>query len=318
MTRFTRPVHTFSSVIRELFEGLRDGSIAISSESALATAAQSEENRQPPERIPEEDLLNTAPISVDPRFLEETGLQEAGRRLRSLRERLGLTLQDVETSSGQIASKHGKKEYEISARRMTDIEMHSVLPSIYRLYSLAVIYRVDMQEILASFGLDLGAFLRDSSLTSPPKSHLMTMPDGIAAQNVPAIRDVVKHGGPLALFLLTQSAPDSQVSYALIGSEDFTMYPLLPPGSFIQVDGSRRQVVDRGWRSEYERPIYLVETNQGFTCCWCAFDEGNLVLQPHPLSPAPMRVRRSPEEAEVIGQVIGVAKPLTEWPVSAA
>ncbi len=30
--------------------------------------------------------------------------------------------------------------------------------------------------------------------------------------------------------------------YGYIGSEDFTMYPLLPPGTFLQVDESRSKV----------------------------------------------------------------------------
>ncbi|MGO9689439.1 MAG: hypothetical protein ACLP2X_12975, partial [Syntrophobacteraceae bacterium] len=92
-----------------------------------------------------------------------------------------------------------------------------------------------------------------------------------------------------------------------IGNEDFTMYPILPPGSFVQVDESRRRVVERQWRSEYERPIYFVETRDGFTCCWCSFRLNSLVLQPHPLSPVQVRVLKHPQEAEVIGQVVGVA-----------
>ena len=98
-------------------------------------------------------------------------------------------------------------------------------------------------------------------------------------------------------------------TYAYIGSEDFTMYPILPPGSFVQVDESesRRRVQERQWRSEYERPIYLVETRDGVTCCWCSLRNNALVLQPHPLSPVPVRVLKHPQDADVVGQVIGVA-----------
>ena len=91
------------------------------------------------------------------------------------------------------------------------------------------------------------------------------------------------------------------------------MYPLLLPGSFLQVDESRDQVLQGVWRSEYERPIYFVETRQGFTCCWCALDGDQITLQPHPLSPVPVRVVRHPQDAEVIGQVVGVAMRLGEW-----
>ena len=91
------------------------------------------------------------------------------------------------------------------------------------------------------------------------------------------------------------------------------MYPILPPGTFVQVDESKDKVVEGTWRSEYERPIYFVESRDGYTCCWCAVKRDNIILQPHPLSPMSIRVLKHPQEAEVIGQVVGVAMRLGEW-----
>jgi hypothetical protein len=118
---------------------------------------------------------------------------------------------------------------------------------------------------------------------------------------------MVQQWGTVPLSMLSHLAAQDY-TYAFIGHEDFTMYPILQPGSFVQVDESRTRVVERQWRSEYERPIYFVETRDGFTCCWCSFGLNNsLVLQPHPLSPAQVRILRHPQEAEVIGQVVGIA-----------
>ena len=36
---------------------------------------------------------------------------------------------------------------------------------------------------------------------------------------------------------------DDKYTYAYLGSKDFTMYPLLPPGTFLQVDESRNRIV---------------------------------------------------------------------------
>jgi hypothetical protein len=41
--------------------------------------------------------------------------------------------------------------------------------------------------------------------------------------------------------------------------------------------------------------------------------QDELVLQSHPLSPVPVRLLKHPQEAEVIGQVVGVAMRLGEW-----
>jgi hypothetical protein len=56
-----------------------------------------------------------------------------------------------------------------------------------------------------------------------------------------------------------------------------------------------------------------VETREGYICCWCSVQQENLVLQPHPLSPVPVRVLKYPQEAEVLGQVVGMALRLGEW-----
>lgn len=106
---------------------------------------------------------------------------------------------------------------------------------------------------------------------------------------------------------------DDQFTYGYIGSEDFTMYPILPPGTFVQVDETRNKVAEGTWRSEFERPIYFVEMRDGFTCCWCSVKRDSIILQPHPMSPVSVRVLRYPQEADVLGQVIGVAMRLGDW-----
>jgi hypothetical protein len=63
--------------------------------------------------------------------------------------------------------------------------------------------------------------------------------------------------------------------------------------------------------------MYFVETREGYTCCWCALRQNQLVLQPHPLSPVQPRILKDQQEAEVLGQVIGVAMRLAESSSSA-
>ena len=41
--------------------------------------------------------------------------------------------------------------------------------------------------------------------------------------------------------------------------------------------------------------------------CWCSVRGDRITLQPHPLSPVQARIVRYPQEAEVLGQVVGVA-----------
>ncbi|MGH9650185.1 MAG: hypothetical protein ACRD3I_06910 [Terriglobales bacterium] len=249
----------------------------------------------------------------------------AGQQLRSVREQLGLTLRDVEIASDRIAARHRNENFAMPLSRLSDIETKGVLPSIYRLHSLAVIYRQDLREVLSWYGINVNESVADLGLSAPPKSHRAETLASATVVKVPVRLDpsfdsrrtlnlgrVVEKWGMVPLAYLSQFA-NTDYTYAYLGSEDFTMYPLLLPGSFLQVDESRDEVLQGAWRSEYERPIYFVETRQGFTCCWCALEGEQITLQPHPLSPVPVRVVRHPQDAEVIGQVVGVAMRLGEW-----
>src|SRR5512142_3213679 len=79
----------------------------------------------------------------------------AGHRLRALREQLGLTLRDVEAASLRIAARHKSDDFAVTLSRLSDIETKHILPTIYRLHSLAVIYRRDIRELLSWYGVDV-------------------------------------------------------------------------------------------------------------------------------------------------------------------
>ena len=248
-----------------------------------------------------------------------------GQNLRALREQLGLTMRDVESASAQIADKHGNDEFSIPPSRLSDVETKGVVPSIYRLYSLAVIYRRDVRELMGWYGIDLNMAALDIEIALPRRSHFSEALSGVSSVRIPVRMDpsfdlrktsnvgrLVEQWGLVPLSYLEQFA-NCHFTYGYIGNEDLTMYPLLPPGSFVQVDESRNKVSEGGWHSEYERPIYFVETRSGYTCCWCSISGHSIILQSHPLSPVPARVLRYPQEAEVIGQVVGVAIRLGDW-----
>jgi transcriptional regulator with XRE-family HTH domain len=248
----------------------------------------------------------------------------AGSNLRTVRERLGLTMREVESASARIANRHGNDEFSVSPSRLSDIETKGLVPSIFRLYSLSIIYHCDLREVLSWYGIDIGLSAADLSLNLAPRSHVTETLRGAGAIEIPIRLDpafdprcsanlsrMVEQWGSVPLAYLEKFS-GQKYTYGYIGSEDFTMYPLLPPGTFLQVDESRAKVVARIWRSEYDRPIYFVETREGYTCSWCSLKGDQIILQPHPLSPAAVRVMRHPQEAEVLGRVVGVALKLDQ------
>jgi len=243
----------------------------------------------------------------------------AGCKLRNLRENLGLTMRDIESASARLATRHGNEEFAIPPSRLSDIETKGVIPSIYRIYTLAIIYRRDAKELLSFYGIDLDGGAADLELVQPPKTHLSEVVGESSVMRVPIKFDpsfdprrtanlgrVVEQWGVVPVAYLSQFE-NHRYTYGYVGSDDCTMYPILPPGSFLQIDESKNKVVEGGWRSEYERPIYFVETRDGYTACWCSLTAEEIVLQPHPLSPVAVRILKHPMEAEVIGQVVGFA-----------
>jgi hypothetical protein len=234
-------------------------------------------------------------------------------------------MRDVETASARIADRHGNDEFAVSPSRLSDIETKGLVPSIFRLYSLAVIYRRDLRDLLSWYGIDFNGAVPDVTLSLPPRSHRCEVMKAASSVQMPTQLDpafdprrtsnlgrMVEQWGLVPLTYLAQFANDHYF-YGYVGSEDFTMYPILPPGTFLQVDETRNKIVQGLWRSEYERPIYFVETREGYVCCWCTMKGENIVLQPHSLSPVAVRVLRHPQSAEVIGQVVGIALKLGEW-----
>jgi len=243
----------------------------------------------------------------------------SGMALRKIRDSLNLTMRDVENASAIVSQRHSSQEYLIPPSRLSDIETKGVVPSVFRFYCLAAIYHKPVGELLQLYGIELDGTGADWDASRPPSSHLVTLESERDVCRMPVKLDpgfdlrettdlgrMVQQWGTVPFSLLGHLASQNY-TYAFIGSEDFTMYPILQPGSFVQVDEAKRTVVERHWRSEYERPIYFVETREGFSCCWCSVRLNSLVLQPHPLSPTPVRVLKHPQEAEVIGQVVGAA-----------
>jgi hypothetical protein len=234
-------------------------------------------------------------------------------------------MRDVETASERLARKYTNEEYFVPISRLSDFETKGVIPSIYRLYSLAVIYRRDFRELLAWYGVNPEVSVSDLEISvPPPRSHFSHALAKTGAVELPVRMDpsfdarktlnfgrMIEQWGTVPLVYL-EGLSKVDYTYGYIGSEDLTMYPILPPCSFIQVDESKTKVSEGGWRSEYERPIYFIETRDSHVCSWCTLTREALILQPHPLSPVLPRVLGH-DEAEVLGQVVGVAMRLGEW-----
>lgn len=148
------------------------------------------------------------------------------------------------------------------------------------------------------FDLELSA---DSQVLLPVVSE-----ERLKAGQTSYISRLIRRWGKLPAALLPNLNTQNH-RYAFIGLNDWFMYPILRPGSFVQIDERRRKVSTGSWSTEWERPIYLIEHRGGYRCGWCHDTGSELIVQPHPASQMAPEIYRTPSDAEVVGQVVAVA-----------
>jgi transcriptional regulator with XRE-family HTH domain len=246
-------------------------------------------------------------------------MEPAGSRLKRVREKLGLTFRDVERLSQEIADRRDNADFCIALSRLADIENKGTLPSIYRLYSLCAIYRLDFCGVLAWYGVPAGEIAGDALQTRLEKTHPVLLkaiePDparGCATEVDPARTSYLgrlSRPWPVPLDLWSGFELRHH-RYGLVGWEDWSMHPILQPGALVLIDESRRKVAVTGWRDEMERPIYFLEHRQGYLCGWCSLMDDQILVLPHPASPQAPQIFSYPREIEIVGQVVAVATSL--------
>jgi transcriptional regulator with XRE-family HTH domain len=249
-------------------------------------------------------------------------MEEAGQKLKRVRERLRLKFRDVEEASARIAARHGNDEFIVALSRLADIENKGTMPSVYRLYSLCAIYRLEMTDVLEWYKVPLATLPGDANVLELARTHMLgfrpeegeiqvplALDPGLDLSRTVFLSRLIQRWGKLPLMLLNNMDLRNH-RYGLIGTEDWTMYPLIPPGSLVVIDDSHRRIATSGWSGEHDRPIYFLEHREGYLCSWCTQRDDQLIVLPHPASLREPETYAYPLEIEVIGQVTHVAMKL--------
>ena len=248
---------------------------------------------------------------------------DPGERLKQIRTKLGITTREVALFSKSIADAEGNNEFLVSGPWLTQIENEKTsLPSIYKLFTLASIYGLSYSNLLALYGVDVNKINTfharmpiakthlaelDSAAPSPASLELPVRFDaGLNMTQTNLLSRMIETWGKVPLEFI-QHLDLRHRLYGFVGLKDYTLYPLLRPGSFVEIDPEVKNPRQRVVRSEFDRPIYFVDLRAEYACSWCEVIDDKLLLIAHPLSPVRTRAFAFPKEAEIIGQVTGVA-----------
>ena len=236
-----------------------------------------------------------------------------------------MTLREVEALSKQLAIKKENPDFVISRGWLNNVENGTYTPGIYKLYSLGAIYNTHWSNIFAFFGLHLSDFGRDQAMFAPPKTQLASdAPEADDTIVVPLqpketvqldrtnlLSKLGEIWGEIPVRLLQHLDLRNGV-YGFVGMLDHTMYPIIRPGSIVQIDQNQRKIAPVKWENEHERPIFFIELRGEYICSWCEMKGGYLSAIPHPNSRCEVRRFSYPREAEIVGRVVGVTMRLAD------
>ena len=236
-----------------------------------------------------------------------------------------MTLREVEALSKQLAIKKENPDFVISRGWLNNVENGTYTPGIYKLYSLGAIYNTHWSNIFAFFGLHLSDFGRDQAMFAPPKTQLASdAPEADDTIVVPLqpketvqldrtnlLSKLGEIWGEIPVRLLQHLDLRNGV-YGFVGMLDHTMYPIIRPGSIVQIDQNQRKIAPVKWENEHERPIFFIELRGEYICSWCEMKGGYLSAIPHPNSRCEVRRFSYPHEAEIVGRVVGVTMRLAD------
>ena len=250
---------------------------------------------------------------------------EWGKRLRAERERLGLSLREVETLSHSIAERRQSSDYQIARTSLADIENGKCAPSLHRLYTLSVIYGHDYDRLAIMCGVPVSEALSEHKTLALPHTYVIgPAPEAYksAMQSAAKLREKLRAERtnlvpkmietwdevPLVLQLMDGSNP----LYGYVGMDDYTLYPFVRPGAFVRIDPRQKKIPSVGWHGDHDRPIFFVELREHYACTWCEMLDGRLILVPSQQSKRRAQQVRYPAEATIVGRVTGITQDIVE------
>lgn len=247
--------------------------------------------------------------------------KSAGQKLKKLRKAAGLSVREVERRSARLAEMKQNSDYYLSRGWLTDIENGTHIPNICKIYTMATLYKRGWAELVALFDVHVSELRRDQAQFGVPNTVLLDEPaeldteslrlplrprDDLSLEKTNLLNQLVAIWGDVPIPLV-QHLNLHKSLYGFIGLNDRTLWPLIRPGSFVQIDVTQRRIITRQAVAEYDRPIYFVELRGSYACGWCELKDGQLIVLAHPNSGMAMRQFEFPREAEIVGRVTGVA-----------
>jgi transcriptional regulator with XRE-family HTH domain len=237
--------------------------------------------------------------------------ERPGAFLAAARLRAGLSFRSASKLSRLVAKTLGDHRYFTSPGTLSDYESADKLPRhIHKLFTLAIIYCVAFRDLLRAFGIKLdgppGTTGGQRTKDERPGGFLESMQNKF---------------GELPLFLastlptLSGLARVSLRDVFWLGGEQNPLHLSLRGALFVLVNRRSKKPRVFSRMSSWMQPLYLLQERDGsYVAASCAIENGRLMLYAYPQGSAEKKSLRRQIDADVVGQIVGIARSLASPP----
>jgi hypothetical protein len=265
--------------------------------------------------VPKELAMHWRPLNLAPR---ETKLSQM---LRSARSRAGISFREASAMSRQIASELGDEHYFAAPGSLSDYEATDVPPRhIHKAITLCALYGLHFSTFLKSIGLHV------------EEAGKHPIPDNLVPRDLPIERrgtesHALEANGFLnhllqrsehVPFFLRKSLPGlagmtstSINDFFWVGGDEHPLHPLLVKGLIVVVNRHKKKAIHFRSKPLWQQPLYvLLRRNGTYMCGCCSLETSMLVTHPHSRNHHRSEHLRNHQDAEVVGQIVTVARGL--------
>jgi transcriptional regulator with XRE-family HTH domain len=242
-------------------------------------------------------------------------MERLGALLRSIRTEWGLSLREVKDRTELLAKVWGSPRYASSFSHLAKLELGRHDMRVSTLISLSHIYSKRPETLVDAClppEYDSRVF---EPLDGPNSTVLLTEGRLYERAERPRLLSGAPPDIPENTALIAGDIHSQRNRYrkAIVGRKDRSLYPMIRPGAIITVDTNQRAIASpKEWTNEFDRPIYLLYTRNGYVCGWCQLTEHGTRLNvvSHVMAKLDVLPLIYGKDVEVVGRVVAVSMSL--------
>jgi len=256
-----------------------------------------------------------------------TGRERPSVLLKKARLRAGLSFRSASALSREIAKTLGDDRYFASAGTLSDYEAGDKLPRhIHKLFTLSIVYSEAFRTLLRSFGIALDSFgknaiLSPTKVSSGARASINRVRRSKEERPDDFFESMQKQFGDLPLFLGSALPALSGLSHISlrdvfwVGGQANSLHPALRGAVLVLVNRRSKKPRTLSGMPLWNQPLYLLQDRAGsYLAASCAIEGSRLVVFAYPQDLTERQPVRRHIDADVVGQIVGVARSLLSPP----